>query len=140
MLAPFHSAINARNTLDRRLVEALARDGAANALGPVTARLADMLTVALRRVTGRGGGPSRPGEPPRVRTGRLTTTLYAQAAAPGRIRVHSGVVYGRMLEHGTRRMEARPFVRPAIQLVRQRVIEALRQSMAGALRRRAGGG
>ena len=63
--------------------------------------------------------PSTPGSPPGVRTNRLRASIASQRLQQGVWGFGTNVKYGRHLELGTRRMAARPFLRPV--LVRERV-------------------
>lgn len=72
----------------------------------------------------KGGGkphiPSRPGEPPHVDEGRLRasiTTEFQQTQNTMEARVGTNVRYGRFLEVGTRDIEPRPWLRPALMSV-----------------------
>lgn len=61
--------------------------------------------------------PSRPGDPPRVVTGRGRASITHEVERQGRsivARVGSNVVYMRFLELGTIHMEPRPWLRPAL--------------------------
>lgn len=69
----------------------------------------------------RGGGrphvPSRPGEPPRVDTGRLRSSITHEVVSKlkGIVgRVGTNVKYGRYLELGTSKMLPRPWLIPAL--------------------------
>lgn len=52
------------------------------------------------------------GEPPHIRTGKLKGSVHGVVAG-GKIRIRM-VPYGAHLEKGTRKMAARPFVKPTI--------------------------
>jgi len=70
---------------------------------------------------GRVAPPSAPGQPPAVRTGRLrgsiTWRIGRDAVSPY-VDVGTAVAYGLFLEEGTRRMRARPYLRPALEAAR----------------------
>lgn len=58
---------------------------------------------------------SRPGEPPRRRTGNLRSSISQNRMDEGiRYRIGSHVVYARYLEWGTSKMAARPYFRPTL--------------------------
>lgn len=67
-----------------------------------------------------GANPSRPGDPPNKQTGRLrgsiTWELVGQVA-----RVGTNLLYGKHLELGTTRMAARPWLRRALAMCRDRI-------------------
>jgi len=65
---------------------------------------------------------SRPGEPPRARTGLLMKSIfYSVDQGSMTAIVGTSLKYGLYLELGTSRMAARPFIRPAIDRVRQKL-------------------
>jgi hypothetical protein len=57
--------------------------------------------------------PSKPGEPPHRRTGRLWTSMDPRVERRNHIVIY-GMGYGRFLEDGTKHMDARPFLEPTI--------------------------
>ena len=64
-----------------------------------------------------GGGTyqaSSPGEPPAERTGALLRSLRRQRMGLLTYRVGTELDYGRYLEYGTERIEARPWLRSSI--------------------------
>lgn len=65
-------------------------------------------------------GPSAPGEPPAVDTGRLRASLHTRHIGRFRVRIQDGTLYGLLLERGTSRMAARPFFAPVFIAWRQR--------------------
>lgn len=102
------------------------------ALGLVGQLRVDVGKSARVSAVGARGGPkggrsaaayayeaSKPGEPPRKRTGTLQKSIAREVAVEdgGRsvvARVGTNVPYARPLEFGTRKMAARPFLRPAL--------------------------
>jgi HK97 gp10 family phage protein len=80
---------------------------------------------------------SAPGEAPATDTGRLVNSAYTEQKKAGkvvRIAFGRGVVkYALALEKGTRKMAARPFLRPAlmqsIPYIKSRVREALKKAV-----------
>jgi HK97 gp10 family phage protein len=71
---------------------------------------------------------SRPGEPPRMRTGHLRSSIYREKVADMHHRVTVGAEYGVYVEYGTRNMAARPFFRPAIELHKREFIIRMRNA------------
>ncbi len=72
---------------------------------------------------GVGGTPSSPGEPPRVQTGNLRSSISTNRLPQSDIYVVGPTrtaFYGKFLEFGTRSMSARPFMRPALATVSKR--------------------
>lgn len=77
---------------------------------------------------------SAPGEPPAVDTGvyiRLITAVYDKPTLTGRV-VSSGK-QAAWLEYGTARMEARPHMRPGLNMSRKGIQEAIVSSLKAAL-------
>lgn len=86
--------------------------------------------------------PSAPGKPPTVQTGNLRNSWIA-AKKRGPVRFHKGVEialrpgrvgsapkYAWLLEYGTRKMKARPYIRPAVAQLNRgkratRIVEAV---------------
>lgn len=64
--------------------------------------------------------PSPVGEPPGVDTGNLKNSVVANRRGKVWV-VQVGADYGADLEYGTRKMGARPFVRPAVRRVVQNI-------------------
>jgi len=61
--------------------------------------------------------PSSPGEPPHKRSARLQTSISTRLGEDAEgiyVDIGTAVEYGEYLEFGTARMEARPFLRPAL--------------------------
>ena len=57
-----------------------------------------------------GANPSKPGEPPRVQTGRLRGSIAWEVRPTFEARVGTNVKYGLWLQTGTKRMAARPYL------------------------------
>ena len=86
---------------------------------------------------------SAPGEPPRKRTGTLQKSVAFEVSWMNlgepvfTVRVGTNVPYGRFLEYGTRKMAARPWLRPGLAEylpTAQRVLMTeLRRQIAGGL-------
>lgn len=63
---------------------------------------------------------SAPGEPPAVLTGRLRSSI-ASDLKKNSVKIGTNVEYAKWLEFGTSRMEARPFLRPALERNRREI-------------------
>lgn len=103
----------------------------ARALGKASAHLAGAIKHDLSKPgptkthragtvleTGEVVGPSKPGEPPRKRTGALRASIRNEKVSPDGLlwRVGTNLKYGFYLEFGTKRgLEPRPWLRPALQ-------------------------
>lgn len=88
------------------------------------------------RKNGRVHKASAPGEPPASDTGRLArriNTRYDFKALIGSINV--SVEYGPFLEYGTRLMEPRPFMRPALANKRQFIVDTIKREIAASLKK-----
>jgi HK97 gp10 family phage protein len=66
---------------------------------------------------------SAPGESPAVDTGNLINSIRSQFPTPLKGVLNIGAAYASFLEFGTRKMAARPYVRPAIKSVTDRLKE-----------------
>lgn len=75
------------------------------------------LAVKLKQTIGipgsKGFSRSKPGEPPHKDKGRLRASISYEIASDGKsAKVGTNVKYGKMLEFGTKKMAARPWLRP----------------------------
>lgn len=73
-------------------------------------------------------GPSKPGEPPAVDTGRLRSSITHDVKVEGDEvigLVGTATEYGLYLELGTNKMAARPFLRPAVFNNKDEIIKQL---------------
>lgn len=75
---------------------------------------------------------SAPGQAPATDTGSLASnvTFYGRPGRRPAAYVEAEMHYSRDLEYGTRKMAARPFMRPALQRNKAKVIELVRQAAA----------
>ncbi|AFD25824.1 HK97 gp10 family phage protein [Deinococcus gobiensis] len=72
------------------------------------------------RGRGRVHRASAPGDGPAVDTGRLRQSIGIQRISPTHFRVGTNVIYAPLLEFGTRKIAARPWLRPAVDKVLNR--------------------
>src|SRR5690349_15220147 len=59
-------------------------------------------------------GPSSPGDPPHIDTGKLRQSIFRKMIDSQTVIVGSSLKYAFYLELGTAKMAARPFLRPAL--------------------------
>jgi len=71
---------------------------------------------------------SAPGEIPHVQTGSLKRSIAREQIA-GEERVGTNLKYGRYLELGTRDIEPRPFLRPALMKNRKKILDIIRKEL-----------
>jgi len=79
--------------------------------------LSDHVKVLISRPNPLGEAPSAPGEPPARVSGELMDSVGYEAEMTGKgaaVRVWASAPYALALEYGTRRMAARPFLRPSL--------------------------
>lgn len=91
-------------------------------------------TGRLYRIRGVVHQASAPGEPPASDTGRLAnsiSTAYDQEKLVGT--VSANTEYASFLEYGTAKMEARPFMRPALAEKTEEVTELINRAIAAEL-------
>ena len=89
------------------------------------------------RVYNRRHQASSPGEPPAPDTGRLIgsiTTSYDPVNLTGRVVV--GAKYGLYLEFGTKRMQPRPFMRPALANMQGEITRVITEEIQRGLQHR----
>lgn len=73
--------------------------------------------------------PSAPGEAPAVQTGKLYDSLKVFKRAELKWIVLADDAKAKYLEFGTRRIKPRPFLRPALEKTKLRVIEKLKGAL-----------
>jgi HK97 gp10 family phage protein len=91
---------------------------------------------AVRGRRGSAHQASAPGEPPATDTGTLVRSVrWVEAPAAREWRVGTAVQYGAYLEFGTSRMEARPWLFPAVQeaipVLRKRLVDGMERLARG---------
>jgi len=83
-------------------------------------------SITSGSISGKNHVPSKPGEPPNADTrfldGNIETVLEDRYVP--RVTVTSHAPYSPDLEYGTEKMEARPFMRPALEKNRENVAKA----------------
>jgi HK97 gp10 family phage protein len=67
---------------------------------------------------------SAPGEAPASDTGNLVSNIMVQDKGDS-IEVQSNAEYSKFLEYGTSKMEARPFLFPAYEMSREKIVQAI---------------
>jgi HK97 gp10 family phage protein len=72
---------------------------------------------------------SEPGEPPRVQTGRLRSSITHRMESETEALVGTNVEYGFWLEFGTSRMPKHPFLIPAFDESKEKIKEWIQQAM-----------
>jgi hypothetical protein len=102
---------------DFRKLDAIIRD--------LPARADAMLRGAAGEITAEivgsfGDAPSAPGHPPGIVTGHLQESIHWERVGALRYTISDGVPYGALLELGSARMAARPFMAPILESWRQR--------------------
>lgn len=91
------------------------------------------VTAAIRRSLD-ASAVSEPGRPPRDPTGGLAASLGAVVEPEtSRLRIAAASPHALFLEYGTRRMAARPFLRPAVAAATPQAKERLREVIAQAI-------
>lgn len=80
-------------------------------------------SITAGSVSGANHVPSAPGQPPNADTRFLDSNIETEIGGPGLVTVTSKAPYSAALEYGTSRMAARPFMRPATERNRRKVVE-----------------
>lgn len=73
---------------------------------------------------------SAPGQPPAIDTGTLINSIEVGEVTPMQAILGVGAEYGEYLEFGTSRMEARPFLRPAMDENEGEILQAVEATVA----------
>jgi len=90
----------------------------------VVRKVKESLNVAGPTKTHPDTAASKPGQPPRKRTGTLGRSITHEVTASN-ARVGTNVKYGKFLEVGTSQMAARPYLRPAVNKNRKQIKKIL---------------
>jgi len=130
-------SVNIRMTIDTRKLDALsgqARQVAGQVVRKAAYDVAGNAQASMERAKhGRVYGAhqaSAPGEAPAIDTGTLHNSIQVHMVRPLTAVVAVHAPYGLYLEMGTRRMAARPFLKPAVDKVKPAFREAMRQVLA----------
>lgn len=106
---------------------------ASAALDDTMGEVAEAVAQAARRQLATAA-PSQPGAPPADPSGHLAAAIAVVRTPAGDVTVKVDTPYAADLEYGTRRMAARPFLRPAVaataEPARRKVAEALSRAVA----------
>lgn len=102
--------------------------------GEIRAEASHLIT--RNAVGGKFHVPSLPGQPPNEDTGHLRSLIEVERVAPLRVEISSNAEYAAMLEFGTSKMAARPYMGPAARNKRKRVVELVGKSVSIAIRRK----
>jgi HK97 gp10 family phage protein len=114
------------NAMSERDLDEIVLAGAMVLEGDVKA---DMAKAKGGRTYARGGKTHRasaPGESPAVDYGGLINSILVELEVPGVALVGTNQEYAQILEEGTARMEARPFMRPAVERRKPDIENAMR--------------
>jgi HK97 gp10 family phage protein len=80
-------------------------------------------SIRAGAVSGKGHVPSRPGEPPNADTHRLDRSIHVEVNESGlTVTVVADAPYAAALEFGHAKLVERPFLRPALQRNRSRIV------------------
>lgn len=80
-------------------------------------------SITSGAVSGVNHIPSNPGQPPNADTHFLDSNIETEIGGPGLVTVTSKANYSAALEWGTSKMAARPFMRPAVERNRKKVVQ-----------------
>jgi len=80
-------------------------------------------SITAGSVSGANHVPSAPGQPPNADTRFLDSNIETEIGGPGLVTVTSKAPYSAALEYGHSRAAARPFMRPATERNRRKVVE-----------------
>lgn len=80
-------------------------------------------SITSGAVSGKNHIPSNPGQPPNADTHFLDSNIETEIGGPGLVTVTSKANYSAALEYGTSKMAARPFMRPAVERNRKKVVQ-----------------
>lgn len=87
------------------------------------------LSITRGAVSGKNHVPSKPGEPPKADTHRLSDNIETVQPRPLRVEVSSNAPYAAELEFGTSKMAARPYMKPAVDKMRPEATALVRRAI-----------
>lgn len=88
------------------------------------------LSITQGSISGAGHIPSLPGEAPNNDTGFLRSNIETEIGGPGVVTVTSYAPYSAALELGSSRAAARPFMRPATERNRKKVVQMVGEALS----------
>jgi HK97 gp10 family phage protein len=80
-------------------------------------------SITTGAVSGANHIPSLPGQPPNADTHFLDSNIETEIGGPGLVTVTSKAPYSAFLEFGTSRLSPRPFMRPAVERNRKKIVQ-----------------
>ena len=86
-------------------------------------------SITAGSVSGANHVPSAPGQPPNADTRFLDSNIETRVGGPGLVIVESLAPYSAALEYGTSRISPRPFMKPATERNRRKVIELVGEAV-----------
>lgn len=92
------------------------------------------LLIMAGSVSGKDHVASSPGEAPNNDTGFLAANIEATRTGELSSQVESKAEYGAALEYGTSKMAARPYMAPALQRKRKRILELTHGAVTAAIK------
>lgn len=98
-----------------------------NRFPEIGSRMRTMLSAALRKTAFDLEANAKDTVP--VRTGNLKNSIQTEMKGDLNAEVQVGANYGIFVEYGTRRMSARPYMRPSAEHVKDAFVEACKQAM-----------
>lgn len=87
-------------------------------------------SITAGSISGAGHIPSLPGQPPNADTRFLDTNIETEIGGPGVVTVTSYAPYSAALELGSSRAAARPFMRPAAERNRKKVVRMVGEALS----------
>lgn len=104
--------------------------GAALFVGGQRVQVEAQVSITRGAVSGKGHVPSAPGEPPNADTHFLANNIETVQVAALKVEVSSNAPYSAALERGTSKMQARPFMKPALNKKQAEVQDLIKRAVA----------